>query len=451
MKKETLEKVKNAVKGVKAIQDTLTGSAREFADAIVGALEALEASDEEHDVDEIIAEVDRLRKDVEAAREEQTEEVANRVQKLRNEVASMINGGGERKNKLTRKVANEVARAIVRGGGKETIANEVSKVLTKNGISGLQSEAVVDYVIELKVEDLNPIWNLLHKTMYNKFYYGTAELTQATKIAHQWDKVNEDNVEKSIQQLSVTPKTINTDYIYKRQQVAFKDLDDIEEAGGLQDFLQFISQELYQILIDTVVMTIMVGDSVNEEGERITTFESIGTKTETDAFTRVVYNTDEDVLTFAAACGVDPTTDLKNAALAACRFAADSIWNPRSKRKIAIMNSRSLTSMAAYRYADGGDLIFRTRAEIAEQIGVDEIFTSDLIPFVTNSNEITEDTTIAIFLIPDGYHVKEAKSIDVAYPTYEKNVRNFQKEINAGGGLHDLLCSSILKVTATGE
>lgn len=451
MKKEKKQALQNAVEGVKKIQNTLSGDAREFADAIVGALETLEADEEEHDLSEVMAEIERLRKDAEGAQAQASEDVANRMQKLRNELMAMVGAPDAKGHKLNRKVANEVARAILRSSGKESIENEVGKVLTKNGISGLQAADIVDYAIELKREDLNPIWNMLHKTMYNKFYYGAADLSQAAQIAHQWNKANAEETEKKIQSLSVNIKAVVTDYIYKRQQVAFKDLDDIEEAGNLADFLQFISQELYQMLIDTIVMVILMGDSVNAEGDKITTFEAIGTKEESDAFTSVVDLADEDLAAFLAAIGVDTATDLKNTMLGALRYTADMIWNPRAKRKVAIVNSKTLTQMAAYRYADGGDLIFRSRAEIAEQIGVDEIFTSDLVPYVADPTKVEAATPVAIFLLPDGYHVKEVKSIDVAYPTYEKNVRNFQKEINAGGAIHDLLSTSVLVIKPKGN
>jgi hypothetical protein len=68
MKKEQKEKITNALKGLREMKNTLTGQAREFADAVVGALETLEASEEEHDVDEVLAEIDRLRKELEDAK-----------------------------------------------------------------------------------------------------------------------------------------------------------------------------------------------------------------------------------------------------------------------------------------------------------------------------------------------------------------------------------------------
>lgn len=102
---------------------------------------------------------------------------------------------------------------------------------------------------------------------------------------------------------------------------------------------------------------------------------------------------------------------------------------------MGILNATTLTTISAYRYADGGDVHFRSREEVAAQLGVDEIFTTDLL-----------GDGAFIAMLPDGYWVNEQKAIEVAYPTYEKNVRNFQKEINAGGAIHDLYSVARLTV-----
>lgn len=434
MKKEQKEKITNAVKGLREMKNTLTGQAREFADAVVGALETLEASEEEHDVDEVLAEIDRLRKDYEATRAEDTERVDNALQTLRNQLAAM-QAGGVKKNHLTRKVANEVASAILRAHGKDAIADAVGEVLKKNGITGLEAAEVVDYAIEIKVEDLNPLYRQFKKVPYTKFFYTEADLSSANAIAKQWLKGKElTDTEKKIQQLDVTPKTIVTDYIYKRQQVAFKDLDDMERAGSIAEFLQFISNELYQMIVDTIVMHILVKDTVNAQGDEITTFESLVDAT--TPFITTIAGNNTGLVAFLASLGY-ATPDLTNRAqlIAAMRYTSDRVFNPRGKHKVGILNATTLTTISAYRYADGGDVHFRSREEVAAQLGVDEIFTTDLL-----------GNGAFIAMLPDGYWVNEQKAIEVAYPTYEKNVRNFQKEINAGGAIHDLYSVARLTV-----
>lgn len=436
MRKEQKEKIANCLKEARAIRDGLTGNAREFADAVVGALEALESDEEEHTIEEVFAELDRLKETVNRSEEEAREEVANRIQKLENKIAGMAQKV-DKKNALTKKVANEVAKAILGASSKDAIADSVSKVLKRNSIEGFTAAEIVDWAVELKIEDLNPLWRQLHKTTYNTWYYNETDLLSAyNTIAHQH---NEHGTAKDAQILSVLRKQISTDYVYKMQQIAFKDLDDIEEAGGLQEFLQMISNELYQMIVDTILQYILLGQTANvSTSAEITTFESVQAAEE-GVFVTKILNDNIGLSNFLGELGFD-TTDVPtllptdaNACLAAIRYTSDSVWNPRSKHKVAIMSGAMLTRISSYRYSENGDLLFRSKEEVAAQIGVDEIITSDLMGY-----QVT-------IMLPDGYWVKEVKSIDVAYPVYEKNVRNFQKEINAGGAFHDILsCATIL-------
>lgn len=430
MRKEQKEKIANCLKEARDIRDGLTGNAREFADAVVGALEALESDKEEHTIEEVFAELDRLKETVNRSEEEAREEVANRIQKLENKIAGMAQNV-DKKNALTKKVANELAKAILGASGKEAIADSVSKVLKRNSIEGFTAAEIVDWAVELKIEDLNPLWRQLHKTTYNTWYYNAEDFKAAyNTIAHQH---NEHGTAKDAQVLSVTKKQIATDYVYKMQQIAFKDLDDIEEAGGLQEFLQMISNELYQMIVDTIVQYILTGETMNAGmSSEIATFESVVAAS--SEFVTTITGNDANLTAFLTTLGYG-TSDMSalltanaNAILAAIRYTSDQVWNPRSKHKVALMSGTMLTKISAYRYSENGDLLFRSKEDVAAQIGVDEIITSDLMG---------DNVTV---MLPDGYWVKEVKSIDVAYPVYEKNVRNFQKEINAGGAFHDILC-----------
>lgn len=437
MKKKEL---KEAVEGVRKISNTLTGTAKEFADAVVAAFDEAANDEQEHEITDLKNAIE----EISARFDKQDEEVANQIASLKQDMLRQISNSSIAQPKLTKKVANEIARAILRSNGKEAIQNNVEKVLKRNDITGLEFNAIVDYTVELKVEDLNPLWRQFHRTMFNKFFYAEGDLKQAAQIAHQWDKVNEGDIEKKIQSLEITPKTITTDYIYKRQRAAFKDLDEIEEAGQIAEFLTWISNELYQLIVDTIVMAILVGDSVNAAGDQVTTFETIGTKTASDSFTTVVKAGDTDLTAFLTAISATSAKDILAGTL---RFAADKVWNPRSKHKVAVINSETLTVLASYRYASGGDVDFRSKDEVAALIGVDEIITSDLVASYSDNT----GAPIAIFMLPDGYHVKEVKSLDFAYPTYEKNAQNIQKEVNAGGAIHDLLSTAVVKSTSSAE
>jgi hypothetical protein len=233
-------------------------------------------------------------------------------------------------------------------------------------------------------------------------------------------------MEKIIQELQVTPKTITTDFVYKRQKMANKDLAEIERAGQTAIFLQWMSLELEQMIVNTIVMAVLVGDQVNASPHKITVFESIGTKDTTDAFTFVK----------TLASGATPTvSDYRNI--------VDNMSNPYGKRKVLCMSQLDLTAISAFTYASGGTTHFRTKDEMAGQLGVDEIYVTDILQLLPGVK--------AVCLIPDGYWFNEMQSqaIDVVYPTWEKNEMNYQKEKYIGGAIHDLLSTSVLKIAQT--
>ncbi len=330
-------------------------------------------------------------------------------------------------NALTPKIKNEIAASILRqkNADEKSVRNAVDEVLVRNSITGLAFADVIDFAIVTKWQDLNPLFAQLHQSFYNKFFYSEQEMTTAAILAKQWDKVNASNVEKTIQQLTVNGKTISTKYIYKRQQAAFEDLDEIEQAGEMSNFLTWINTEIDMMIVNTIVMAILVGDGINAAGERVTTFESLGTKTTSDAFTKVT----------SLAAGTTVT-------LSHLRSLADAVLNPLGKKKVLVISQSLLTAVSQFVYANGGSVSYRTKEEIAGHIGVDEIFVTDILGAYTGA-----DANIAAeVIIPDGYWYKEKKYLSVAYPFYEKNVQNFQKERNIGGAVHDLFSTAVLKV-----
>lgn len=388
------------------------GKAQEAAAAIRSLLDELETMEVEVNEDALKEKVLEILGGAEP--NAKTEEaIANAIAKR---MAAITNTVGAKQ--LSAKVKNQICAAVLNAGNKEAVVDAVNKVLVKNDITGLTFADVVDYTVVENWGDLNPLFKQLHKTFYTKFHYNTDDLGDKDILAKQWNKASAS--EKAIQELAATGKTISTKYIYKRQQVAQEDMDEIEKAGEQSNFLRFINEELDRQIVNTIVMAILVGDTTNESANRLTTFESIASKVANDVFTTI--NT-------AAAANVVTLKDM--------RLAADSVKNPNSKRKVAIMASSTLTAISEFVYAEGGTTMYRTRAEVAEQIGVDEIILSDVLNDASG--------VYAVIMLPDGYWYNEKNALAVSYPTYEKNVLNYQKERNIGGGIHDLYSTAVLK------
>ena len=401
----------------KRVKDAFSERGQEAADAIRDLITELEQSEVEID-EEVLAE--KIREVIDAAEpNSKTEEaIANAIAKRMQAITNTVEG-----KKLSVAIKNQISAAVLRAHGKEEIANAVNGVLVRNDITGLSFEDVVDFAVVEAWGDLNPIFAQLHKTLFTKFYYNEDELKTAKLLAKQWDKTGES--EKAIQEFAATGKLIQTHYIYKRQRASQEDLDDIEKNGNLATFLRFINEELDRMIVNTIVLAILIGDTVNEAADRVTTFETIGTKTVSDLFTTV-----------KAPIGQAIT-------LEDMRALCDAVKNPFGKKKILIMHATLLSQIAKANYAADSTPFYRSNEELAKMVGADEIITCDLMDDVDTANGI-----YAIAMLPDGYWYNEKKAMSVAYPEYHKNAMNYQKERNIGGGIHDLYSTAVLKGSA---
>lgn len=384
------------------INNAFSEKGAEVAKALNDLLTELEGSDVEVNEEELKAKVEEIFKTLMPNTEEV---VANALAKKMAEIKNAINP------ELSVEVKNQITAAILRSK-KEEVKNAVNEVLVKNGVTGMTFENAVDYVISESWGNLNPLLMMFKKVPYTKFFYNSADLSEAKILAKQWDKSG--TSEKKIQEIEVNGKTINTKYVYKRQAIAQEDMDEIERVGEGTNFLRFINEELDRQIANTIVKTILVGDSTNQAADRLTTFESISTKSASDVFTTIVTGT---------------------ATLAKVREASDKVKNPNGLKKVAIMSQTTLTAISTYIAATGATEDYRSKEEIAGKIGVDEIVVVDVLPA----------TTHAIIMIPEEYWYVEKNSLAVSYPKYEMNQINYQKERNCGGAIHGLYSTAVLK------
>ena len=202
----------------------------------------------------------------------------------------------------------------------------------------------------------------------------------------------------------VNGKKIETDYIYKRQQFAFIDLDEIEESGETATFLRWVEEELDRQIVNSIVAVILRNTT---DFTDITTFESLLGTGVTDVFRTAVTVTDATAITFTEARAIAD----------AVRTGIGAKW--------MVMTQAQLTALAKFKYASGGDDIFRSKEEVAAMLGVDRIY-------------VTDKATAVVCFVPSEYWVKEKNAMAVSYPKYEFNVMNYQRERNIGGAVHGL-------------
>jgi hypothetical protein len=388
-------KIRNAKKQIK---NELTDDAAELKASLVAMLDELENAEVEIDEAELAS---RIREAIDAYNRDDKSEVPAAVANALAEKFKALQNSMPKSEKLTPAIKNQVAAAILRAQNREAVQNAVNAVMVKNGISGLTFEETIDFAINDKWGTSDELFNALRKVRFSKFFYTAQDFYGADVRAHGWDKTSED--EKAIQQLTVNGKTIATQYIYKRQQIAFEDLDEIEENGETSTFLRWIDEELDRQIVNAII-AVMLGNSILSD---ITSIESLYGTGNTDVFRTKIVVADEANITFSEARGI-----------------ADAVRNGIGA-KWMVMNQSNLTALAKFKYASGGDDIFRSKEEVAAMLGVDRIY-------------VTDSATRMFCFIPSEYWVKEKKALQVSYPKYEMNAMNYQRERNIGGAIHGL-------------
>lgn len=412
MNKKIKLKVENLATMKKSIRNAFTPEGADAAEAINEMLDSLAASDVEYDVEGLANEMKSFIEKL--AGEKVEEEVANQLAKRMQAMQNGIN------KELPKEVRNEVAKAILSSHGRDEVRSAVENVMTKNGISGLSFADVVDYAVVDGWGNSNPLFAKLKEVPFNKFFYTDSDLSTAEILAKQWDEATKDTVLKSIQAVKLEGKAITPRYVYKRQQMDRADLSRLEKSGGMATFLAWLNEELDRQIVNTIVLAMLVGDTINAQGARVTSFETIGTKKVSDAFTSVLNpEVAEDVT------------------LADVRRLCDAVKNPYGKDKWLICSSALLTSISAFVYAAGGSTDFISTDALKEKLGVSEIYVTDMIDSSTGLH--------AIAMLPEGYWYTQDEYISVSYPTWEQNVENYQKERNIGGAIHDMLSTAVLK------
>lgn len=317
------------------------------------------------------------------------------------------------KSTLSKEVKNEAARAILNARSGEEVANALAEVAKKNGISGLTFADVIDYSLADKFGNENALFAKLHKTEVNKFFYVAEDMTTAAAIAKQHVK----GAAKDIEALTAEGKTMTPKMIYKIQQIDVEDMLRLKKAGREAALVAWITEELRRVLTNTEVMALLVGDTVNPVGKRVTSFETIK-KNASDLFTIV-----------ATAAGAMPT-------VAEVRAARDAMYNPNGLEVIAVANAKTFTALANYHYAAGGDDYFRADNDLAGQLGVDGLYRTGLLA----DGEV-------ILITPDEYWVHNEGEVEVAYDKWENNLHNWQYERMDCGAIHGLLSTAYIKPT----
>ena len=397
------------------IQNVLGEKGQGLVDELRGLFDEAEAAEAEISDDDLVTAVEGII----GKYKEVPEAVANAIAALKADLSKVRNSMTGEGKKLPVNVQNQIAKAVINCRTKDDVRGAVEAVLVKNEITGLTFGEVIDYNIVDGWGDNTGLFEKLFKTPVTKFFYTEDDLNDAAVLAKQWDKDSEEA--KAAQVIAAEGKAITTKYIYKKQRIANEDLDAIEASGNEATFLRYITAELRRQWANSVIKAILVGDTTNAVGSRITTFETIGTKAADDLFTTITATTTPGTVTFGELWQ-----------------SVQSVRDPFGYGKVLIIDESSLGAVASFVYASGGDADYRGIDELKAKLGVADIILMDLHGF-------SGDAIHAITLVPQGYWVNIKKEVEVAYPNWDFNQRNFLFERNAGGAIHDFKSTAVYK------
>lgn len=401
---------------LQGIKNALTGDAKDFADAVLEAFQSFADDDAEHGIDELTAKVEEI-----AGTFASKEEVANKIAEVRESIMQVVRGGAagaKVENKISGKVVEQVANAILRSRSHSEAINAIEGVMTKNDITGLSYQQLVDYVLNIKQDDADEVFDALSVTPFAKWFYGELNDSNAEQVAKQWDKSSQKGVTKDLQTLALNGKSIECKEVYKMQRIANSDLNAAEEAGQQTQLLASAVAELRKSVKAAAVRAMLIGDKVNSGNKQITSFETIGTKKATDAFTTVLNPEGAEVTL------VDLLRTVKEV---------------KADRKWLFITSALEVQLRKMVYATGGTATIIGLEDMAKMLGVERVI---------NKGYLANETGLhAIVMSPDEYRVKIRKTLEIPFPEYKENAMYLLYEMDMAGAIHGIKSTAVLRAT----
>ena len=273
------------------------------------------------------------------------------------------------------------------------------------------------YLPQAVLSQINDIWdresgwlNDLNWTGAKRYYsrHNISEQDAETSRAKGHVKGNK----KVMQELSFDARLIEPGVIYKIAVIDTKTKFDSDEA-----MLTFLLQELVSQVLYEVKRAIICGDGrLNNDPAKVDSFEAL-LKDTTDAYTTV-------------------TTASNTFLVDDVRAAMDTIHNPNGRKVIAFMTKADLRTLSRVQASSESSPIFLSKQQVAEQIMVDEIVTTDLLT----------DGTVIGFVPGDYYCVGEDPRNPSMFSWHDGwyNQDCTRAEVICGGKIHALKSSAVL-------
>lgn len=416
MKKKHLEKTLNALKSNLA-KNAVTPEAQNLIDEITAILaELANDPDVEYNEADVMAKVTALAEKVGA-------EAAA-------EVASSFEKKFKTKNELDVKLARELfGQALLNsaGRGKGVFKKEFEALLSQNKITGLPTLTEVFPEIQTKFEKTSILSKLRKLGTQNLNIPVSLQADDSTYVRAQGHTAYDSSgaVAKVDQILTLTPKSLTLGAIYKK--ISVPKLMSYQ-TGNVGQLMSWLANELIERIDNELQRVILVGDGrAAGAANKITSFETIGTKTQTDAYT-----------VYAEKANALPT-------LADVRSMIDQMDS--SKPITLYAHPAVITNLQAYQYASGGAVSYITDEVLANQLGVAEIVrTKMLIGAVPAAGAAAATYPLIVAIQHDSYGYIGSDLFSVDYEKWDYNQDVLMAEIFAGGGVIKPNASGVLKV-----
>lgn len=330
----------------------------------------------------------------------------------------------ENENKMenyleTKNSVRDFAAAIRASKTADEFRTNWNEYLVANSItveSGSE-EAFLPSAVKGRIQDLfekNAGWLAdLTNTNAKRFYVrrNTNDKNDEDSRAKGWTK----GKTKVSQEIEVAAKLISPQFIYKLQEIDLQTKFENDE-----DLINYVLGELVNQILFEERRAILVGDGRDVSSDyKISSFESIGLKASTDAYTTVMTATSDWLVDDA-------------------RALCDAIVNENNAPLYVFMSKADLRTLSRVSASETSTPVYMSTEQVAEQIGATKIFTTDLLG----------ETAKMIAMLPSEYYLVGEGVLNPALMTAHdiyKNLDIYRYECVAGGGINGLKSTAVLK------
>ena len=406
MKKTYFTRLLNSIKAG-LMKNTVTPEAQALIDEINSILSELQNDpDIEYSADDLKARISEL--------------LATQVAEMENKLKTTYQMKNSVDNVKYRKMFADAMRNAA-GRGKGAFAEEFNKICVKNGITSMPTIVEVFPEILTKFEQTSMLSKLRKLGQYSLQIPVSLQDDSEENVRAKGHAVLTN--EKVDQNLVITPKTLTLGAIYKKISVPKLLSYQVQDDTAL---FQWLVEELISRVDNEIQRVILVGDGrASDSANKINSFETIGTKTETDAYT--VYKNKAAAL---------PT-------LVDVRYLIDDM---STDRPISIYaNPKLITNLKTYIAASGGSVTYMTDEVLADQLGVAEIIRTRMLTTAIPTDTSKNPVLIAIQHDNYGYVGNDLFTVD--YEKWDYNADVFLAEIFAGGGIIKPMSTGLITVS----